>query len=178
MDLLLGHLGANNVGCPAGRLLGGRRQLVTCVKNGLDKRSCDLVLVKRAYKLGDSPGASHTSGKLNEKLCTCLMDFIHKYLKLLEHLGILPEPFAPEGVAQGSDTGDNKTYVVICSLKEKLCRLLVKATAGQFKPTEQRRTAHRTHNDTVFDLYVAYFPRGKQGLVLRIYVSHSIYSFQ
>ena len=173
VDLVLGHFGTDDVGCPTSRLLGGRCKLVACIKNGLKNCSCKLVLVKRAYKLGDCPGASHTCGKLNEELCAGLMDLVHKFLKLLEHLGILPEPLAPEGISKGSDTGDDKTYVIVCSLKEKLCSLLVKATAGQLKPTKQRRTAHRTHNDTVFDLYVAYFPRGKQGFVLRIYVCHS-----
>ena len=103
---------------------------------------------------------------------------LHKELKLLEHFRILPKPLSPECIAKGCDTGNDETYIIVCSLEEKLCRFLVEAASGKLKPTEKRCTAHRAHNDTVLDLNVAYFPRGKQGLIFRIYVCHSKISFQ
>ena len=89
---------------------------MTRVNNGLDECSCELIFVKGCYELGDSPGASHTCGKLDEDLSSCFMDLVHKFLKLFKHFGILPEPFAPEGVAKGSDTGNDKTNIIVGAL--------------------------------------------------------------
>ena len=161
VDLLLCHLRTLNVVRPTGRLRRGGCKLVACVKHGLYERSCEFIFMKGSDELGDSPGASHTRGELNEQLCSRLMYLVHKGLQLLKHLGILPEPLAPEGVAQRRDTGDNKTYVVVGAFKEKLCGFLVKVRTAKLKPTEQRRAAHRAHNDTVLDLNVSDLPRCK-----------------
>ena len=167
VDMMLGHLGADDIGCPSGGLLRGGHELVLGVDNRLDKFADNLILVKLTYKVGDSPRASHTCGELDEELCAGLVDLVHEDLKLLEHLGVLPEPLAPEGVAKRRDAGDDKTYVVIRSLEEELCSLFIKAAAGKLKPAEKRGTAHRAHYNSVFNLYVTYFPRCKQSFILR-----------
>ena len=66
-----------------------------------------------------------------------------------------------EGVAKGGDTGNNKTYVVVCAFEEELSRFFVKMTTGEFKPTKQRCTAHGAHNNAVFDFHVTDLPRCK-----------------
>ena len=161
VDLLDRHLGAFDIVRPTGGLRGRRCKLVRGVDYRLNNGSRKFVLVQRRDKLGDRPRASHTRRKLNKELSAGLVDLVHKDLQILEHLFVLPKPFAPKGVAQGGNSGDNKSNVVVCSLKEELCRLLVKATARKLKPTEERRTAHRAHYDSVFDLHVADLPRCK-----------------
>ena len=161
MDLLLGHFRADDVRGPAGRLRGGRCQLMAGIDNGLNDSPGDLILVQGANQLGDGPGAAHTGGELDEKLGTGLMDLIHKYLQFFKHLGILPQPFAPEGIPQGGNTGDDQAHVVLCSLQEQLGGLLVKAAAGQLKPTKQGSSAHGAHDNAVFNLHIADLPGGK-----------------
>ena len=170
VDMLLGHLGTNDIGRPARRLCGGRCKLVVGVKYGLKKLAENGLFMNAAYKVGDSPGASHTRGKLDKELSSGLVYLIHKFLKLDEHLLILPKPPAPEGITKGRDTGDNKTYVIVCSLEEELCRLLIEAAARQLKPAEERGATHGAHYYSVFYLYVTYLPRCKQRLVFRTHL--------
>ena len=169
VDLLYRHLGADDIVRPSRRLGRGRCKLVAGIYDRLYDRAGEFVLVKRCYKLGDRPGASHTCGKLHEELCAGLMYLVHKFLELLEHLRVLPEPLTPEGVAKGRNSGDDKTYVVVGSLDKELCRFLVEVTSAKLKPTEERRAAHRAHYDTVLDLHVSYFPRGKQSVVFCVH---------
>ena len=131
------------------------------VYHGLYQGTGKLVLMERRNKLGYRPRTPHTGGKLNKQLGSRLMYFVHKHLELLEHLRVLPKPFSPKGISQGSNSGNYKPYVVFCPLQKKLCRLLVKAAAGELKPSEQRRASHRAHNDSVFDLNITDFPRRK-----------------
>ena len=168
VDLLLGHLGADDIVCPTRGLRAGRCKLVIGIQHGLDQRAGQLVLVQRCYQLGDCPGAAHACGQLNEQLCSRFMDLVHKLLELLEHLGILVQILAPEGITNGRDTGDDQTDVVLRALQKQLGSLLVKVAARQLKPTEQRSAAHGAHDDTVFDLDVANLPRRKQRLILGI----------
>ena len=167
--LLDSHLGAFDVVCPSRRLRRGRCELVRGVYDRLDEHSCKFILMERRNQLCYRPGASHSCGKLNEKLCSRLMYLVHKDLKLLEHLLVLPEPLSPEGVAQRRDAGNYKSYVVIRSLKEELCSFLIEVAARKLKPTEKRGAAHRTHNYSVLYLYVADLPRGKQSIILGVH---------
>ena len=89
------------------------------------------------------------------------MDLIHKFLQSLKHLGILPQPLAPEGIPQRRNAGDDQADIVLGTLQEQLGSLLVKAAAGELKLAEQGSTAHGAHDDTVFDFHVADFPGGK-----------------
>ena len=89
------------------------------------------------------------------------MDLIHKYLQFLKHFRILPQPLTPEGIPQRGNTGDDQTYIILCPLQKQLSRFLIKSAASEFKPAKQRCTAHRAHDDTVFDLYIADFPWGE-----------------
>ena len=169
MDLLFCHLRADDIRCPAGRLRAGRCQLMGGVDDRLDDGTGEFVLVQRADHFGNCPAAAHARRQLNEELCTGLMDFIHKHLQFLEHLRILPQPFAPEGVPQGRNAGDDQTHVVVGPLQKQLGRLLVKATAGQLKPAEEGCTAHGAHDNAVFDLHVANLPWGKQGIIFCVH---------
>ena len=177
VNLLFGHLGTFDIVCPAGFLRRGRCKLMGGVDDGLYKRTGELVLVQRCDKLGDCPGTSHSCGELDEQLCACLVDFVHEYLEVAEHFLVLPEPFAPESITQGSDAGDDQTYIVVRSFEKQLCSLLVEVAAGQFKPAEQRCTAHGTHDNAVFDFHIADFPRCKQRFVLFVRSVHESSSF-
>ena len=53
------------------------------------------------------------------------------------------------------------TLLVVGTLKEKLGGFLVKLAAGKLKPAKQRGSAHRAHDDAVFDFHIANFPGGK-----------------
>ena len=177
VDLLNRHLGALDVVRPARGLRRGGSKLVARVNDRLNDSTGKFVLVKRSNKLGDRPGATHSGSELNKELRTGLMYLVHKDLELLKHLRILPEPLAPEGVAQRRDSGNDETYVVSGTLEEKLCRLTVEMTARELKPTEKRRATHRAHNDAVLDLNVTDLPRSKQGFVLFVHVFHKENSF-
>ena len=116
------------------------------------------------------PAAAHAGGELDEELCAGLVELVHEELQLLEHLGILPQPLAPDGVPQGRNTGDNETDVVPCPLQEELRRLLVELTAGQLKPAKEARAAHGAHDDAVFDLNIPDLPGGKQGFIFLFHI--------
>ena len=105
------------------------------------------------------------------------MNLVHKLLEVLKHLGVLPQPLAPEGVAQRGDAGDDQTHVVLGTLQEEGRRLLIKLTAGELKLAEERSAAHGTEDDAVFDFHVADLPRGEQGFVLRVDGLHGEISF-
>ena len=169
MDLFLGHFGNDDIGGPAGRLCAGGSQLVAGIQNGLENSTGQLVLVQGAHQFGDGPAAAHAGGQLHKQLGSGLVDLVHEFLQVVEHLFILPQPLAPEGIAQGGDAGNDQTDVVIGTLDKKLSCLFVELAAGQFKPAEQRCAAHGAHDDAVFDFNIAYFPRGKQCLVLGIH---------
>ena len=158
MNLLYGHFGALDIVRPTGFLRAGASKLVIRVNDGLDQRAREFVFVERSNQFRDRPGTAHTRSQLNEELRARLMDLIHEFLQVLEHLRILPEPFAEEGIAQRCDTGDDQTNVVVCSFKEKLSSFLVEMATSDLKPTEKRRTAHGAHNDAVLDLHVTDLP--------------------
>ena len=161
VDLLLGHLGYDNIRGPTGRLCTGRGQLVAGVKDGFHNCTGELILMQRANQLRDCPAAAHTSGQLDKELGTGLMNFFHEFSQILKHLGVLPQPLAPEGISQGCDAGDNQTNIIVCTLQEQLCCLFIEMTAAQFKPTKEAGAAHGTHNNAVLDLYIADLPGGK-----------------
>ena len=119
-------------------------------------------------------GFANNDAHTYEDVDTCFMDFIHKLLKLFKHFRILPKPFAPEGIPQGGNAGNDQTHIVLGSLQEELGCFLVKMTAAQFKPTEEAGAAHGTHDDAVFDLHITHFPGGKQGLVFLIHMYISL----
>ena len=169
VDLLHRDLGADDVGCPTGGLGAGRGQFVRGVQNGLHDGTGDLIFVQRANQLGDGPGTSHAGGQLDEQLGTGFVDLLHEFLQILEHLGVLPQPFAPEGIPQRGDAGDDQTHVVVGPLQKQLCGLFVEFTAGQLKPAEQGSAAHGAHDDTVFDFYIAHLPRGEKGFIFCVH---------
>ena len=161
MDLLYRDLGADDIVCPTRGLGAGAGKLVAGIQHRLDQRTGQLVFVQGSHQVSNRPGATHACGQLNEQLGTRLMDFLHKFLKILKHLGVLPQILAPEGIAHGCDAGDDQTHVVVGSLQKQLGGLLVKMAACQLKPTEQRRAAHGAHDNAVFDFDVADLPRRK-----------------
>ena len=99
VDLLYGHFGALDIVRPTGFLRAGASKLMIRVNDGLDQRAREFVFVKRSNQFRDRPGTTHACGQLNEELRTRLMDLIHEFLQVLEHLRILPKPFAEEGIA-------------------------------------------------------------------------------
>ena len=161
MDLFLGHLGADDVRCPAGRLRAGGCQLMAGVQNGLQDGSGELILVQRSNQFGNCPAAAHAGSQLDEELGTGLMDLVHEFLQLVEHLGILPQPLAPEGIPQRGNTGDDQANIILSPFLKQLCSFLVKLTAGKLKPTEEGSATHGAHDNTVLDLHIADFPGGK-----------------
>ena len=173
VDLMDRHLGALNIGGPTGRLGAGRSQLMGGIEDGLHNGAGKLILMEGANQLRNGPAAAHTCRQLHEELGTRLMDLLHKDLQLVEHLGILPQPLAPEGITQGRNAGDDETHVVLGTLQKEVCRLLIEVAATQLEPAEQGRAAHGTHDNAVFDLHVAHLPRGKQRLVFLIYRVHT-----
>ena len=134
--------------------------------------------MKRCHQLGDCPGATHTGRELDKELCTGLVDLVHKFLEILEHLFVLPEPLAPEGVTQRGDTGDDQTDVVVGSFQEELGRFLVKVASRQLKPAKEGSATHGAHDNAVFDLNVTNFPRCKECFVFCICFVHRNASFQ
>ena len=131
------------------------------IDDRLDQSTGKLILMQRSYQFGDCPGTAHAGGQLDEELGTGLMDLIHKLLQFLKHLGILPQPLAPEGIPQRGNTGDDQANIVLGALQKQLGGLLVKATAGELKPAELAGAAHGAHDDAVLDLHIANLPRGK-----------------
>ena len=161
VDLLLGHLRANDIRCPAGRLRTGRCQFVAGIKDGLDKRTGKFVLMQGTNKFGNCPASAHTGSQLDEELGAGLMDFIHEDLQFFKHLGILPQPLTPEDITQGCNAGNDQSDIVVGALQKQLCCLFIEAAAGQFEPAEQGGTAHGAHDNAILNLNIANFPRGK-----------------
>ena len=124
----------------------------------------------KTAKLCNRPGATHTCGKLDKELCTGLMNLVHKDLQLLEHLGILPEPFAPDSIPQRRNAGDDQTNVIVGPLQKQLGCFLIEMAAAQLEPAEQRGATHGTHDDAVLDLHIADLPGGKKGVVLCVHM--------
>jgi len=175
VDLLHRHLGAFNIGSPAGGLGAGTGQFVAGVNDGLDQGAGELVLVQGAHQLGDGPGAAHTCGQLDEELGAGLVDLLHKDTEIVEHLLVLPEPLAPEGVAEGGNAGDDQANVVLCALEEEFCGFPVKLAAGELEPAEEGSAPHGTEDNAVFDFHIADLPRGKESIILGICLRHCIH---
>ena len=175
MDLLDGHLRGGDLRVPTGGQGAGAGQLVVSIDDGLGEAAQEFVLVDRGYHVGDRPAAAHAGGELDEKLGAGLVDLVHELLQFLEHLGVLPQPAAPEGVPEGSDAGDDQAHVVFRSFKEEVGGLFVEFTAGQLEPAEQGRAAHGAQDDAVLDLYVAHLPGGEQGVVCSVHIAVSFF---
>ena len=118
VDLFYRHFGTFDIVSPAGFLGAGAGQLVGGVQDRLEQSTCELVLVQRSHQLGDGPGSPHTGSQLYKQFRARLMNLVHKDFQFLEHLRILPEPFAPERIPQGSNAGDDQADVVIGSFQK------------------------------------------------------------
>ena len=88
------------------------------------------------------------------------MQFVHKYLEFLEHFFVLIEPAVADGVLQRSNSGNDKTDIVLSSFKEEVGGFLVKMI--RLHPAKKRSSAHWAKNDSVFDFNVSNLPGSKE----------------
>ena len=121
---------------------------------------------------GDSPRTAHTGGNLNKELCAVFMYLVHELFKLIELLLTLPKPFAEISITYGSDSGDDKTDIVLCLFNKESGSLFIEMVG--LHPSEQRCTAHGAENDSVLDFNIANLPWGKQCFVLRIHIKPTL----
>ena len=49
-----------------------------------------------------------------------------KVFRLPEHLFVLVQPAAADGVPDGCNAGNNQSHIVLCPFQEEICRFLVK----------------------------------------------------
>ncbi|MBO7177306.1 MAG: NAD(P)-binding protein, partial [Clostridia bacterium] len=159
VDLFHRHFGANDIMRPTGRLRAGRSQLMRGIDDRLDQSAGEFILVQRSHQLGDRPRATHARSQLNEQLCPASMDFFHKYLEFLKHFRILPKPLPPKSVSQRGNAGNDQTDIVFGSLQKQRRCFLIEMASAKLKPAKKRGAAHGAHDNAVFDLHIADFPR-------------------
>ena len=163
LNLLQGHLRAGNTLSPTGGEDRGAGHLVVGVQNGLCQYPQHGIFVQVYHLVGNTPGAAHTGGNLHEQLGAGGVDLLHVRLQLPEHLLVLVQPAAADGVPDGGNAGDNQSHIVLCPLQEEVGRFLVKVVG--LHPAEQRGAAHGAQDDAVLDFHIPDFPGGKQRLI-------------
>ena len=168
LNLLDGHRAGLDLIVPAVRGSGSGGSDVIEVGDGGGELAEQRVLKQHYHGLGDCHGTTHTGGELNEQLCSGLVELLHVDLQILEHLVVLIQPAAADSVLDALHSGKNEAYAVLSAVEQEICGFLVKMT--RLHPAEEGSAAHGTLHDAVRNLDLAYFPRGKQGIVLGIHM--------
>jgi len=171
-DLILNLLDCHRAGLdlvvPAVRGSGSGGGDVVKVCHGRYELAEQRVLKQHYHGLGDRHGAAHTGGELNKQLRSGLVELLHVDLQILEHLVVLIQPTAADSVLDALHSGKNEADAVLCAVEQEIRCFLVKMT--RLHPAEEGSAAHGTLHDAVRNLDLAYFPRGKQGIVLGIHM--------
>ena len=132
---------------------------VVHIQDGLHNRCKRLIVQRLDHDVVDGQRASKARRQLNEQFAAGPMELLHKRLQLLKLSRSLIQPFSQKDVANGCNTGQNQAHVVLCTLQKETRRLLIEVV--RLHPSKNRRAAHRGHNNAVFNLHIADFPRGK-----------------
>ena len=167
VNLLDGHGAGLDLIVPAvrrGRSGGGD---IVKVGNGAGELAEHRVLEQKDHGLRDSHGAAHARGELDEQLCTGLMELLHILLEILEHLLVLVQPTAADGVLDALHAGQDQADAVLRAVEQEVCRFFIEM--ARLHPAEQGRAAHGALDDAVLDLNIADLPRRKQGFILGIH---------
>ena len=173
-DFLHGHGTGCHLVRPAGRKFTRAGRLVRDIDNRLDNVTDYRCIMQHYQRSRNGPGTAHTCCNLNEQLGSGLMDFVHKFLQLIKHLLILPQPLAHIGGLDRCNTGNDQAYIIVSTFQEEFRCFLIKMVSCMFHPSEEGGSAHRTQYNSVLDFQVSDFPRGKQGLILIVHVCHTL----
>ena len=139
LDLILNFLHGHGTGLylviPAvrrGRSGGGD---VVKVRNGACYLAEQRVLEQHDHGLGDGHGTTHAGGELNKQLRAGLVELLHIDLQILEHLLVLIQPAAADGVLDALHAGKNQTDAVLGAVEQEIRGFLVKV--ARLHPAEQ-----------------------------------------
>ena len=163
LDLLFGESAAGDVLRPSGRQFARRRADVGRVEDGLHECAHHLVFDGQRKEIAQRKGTPEPGSELHEEFGARLVDLLHIRFELFESALRLVEPLSADEVPQRRDAGDDETDIVFRAFEEEIRRVLVEVM--RLHPAEQRRSAHGTQHDAVFDLHIADLPRGEQGLI-------------
>ena len=165
--LLDGHGAGLDLVIPAvrrGRSGGGD---IVKVGNGAGYLAEQRVLEQEDHGLCDGHGAAHARGELDKQLCAGLMELLHIDLQILEHLLVLIQPAAADGVLDALHAGQDQADAVLGAVEQEIRGFLIEV--ARLHPAEQGRAAHGALDDAVLDLHIAHLPRRKQGFILGIH---------
>ena len=156
VDLLDGHGAGFDLVIPAVRRCGSGSGYV--VKVGY--RACELaengVLEQSYHGLCYSHRAAHACCQLDKELGAGLVELDHVLLKVFEHLVVLIQPAAADGILDALHAGQDQADAVLRAVEQEVCRFLVEV--ARLHPAEQGRSAHRALNYSVRYLDIADLP--------------------
>ena len=162
LNLRLRHLaGGHPVGPAVFRRAGGGGDLVE-VHEGPGENAQRRVGVEHFHHAADGEGAPKARRQLNEQLRSGLVELRHPARQLVEHPRVLVQPLAEHGVVHRLAARQHQTDVVFRHLHQEVRTGAVKVV--HLHPAKQIRSAHRGHDNAVFDFDLPDFPRGKQRL--------------
>ena len=167
VNLLDGHGAGLDLIVPAVRRGRGGGGDIVKVGDGAGELTEHRVLEQKDHGLCDSHRAAHTRGELDEQLCAGLMELLHILLEILEHLLVLVQPTAADGVLDALHAGQDQADAVLRAVEQEVCRFFIEM--ARLHPAEQGRAAHGTLHDAVLDLHVADLPGGEQCVVLFVH---------
>ena len=167
LDFLFRERAAGDVLRPAGRQLARRSADIGRVEDGFHQRADELVADGQRQQVAERKRTPEACGQLHEQFRPRLMDFLHIGFELSERSFRLIKPLSAYEISERRNAGNDEPDVVFRTFEEEGRGILVEMM--RFHPSEQRRSAHRTKHNAVFDFHIADFPRGEQRFKLFVH---------
>ena len=103
--------------CPTVRRCRGGCTKIIHIKYGLCEHAKGFVFYHFDHDVVDGHRPPHACCYLYKELGAGLVEFFHIFFKLFELLCIFIKPFAAQGIADGGNSWQDQTHIVLCPLQ-------------------------------------------------------------